>query len=282
MKKKVIITVATTGGLHNKTVNPNLPEKPEEIAEEAYRCYNEGAAIIHIHAREPQGLPSSDPAIYSHIHQLIRQKCNIVLADTTGGGPNLTLEERIKCIEADPKPEIASLNMGTMMRVSGKYAGLPFLNPRSEIERFTTEMVKRNIKPELEVYSHSMFRDVNNLIEKNLIKPPYLINLVLGMEYQGAVDATPKYLYSLLDFAPPGVLINVTAIGAAQLPLTTMAMILGCMVRVGMEDNIYYRRGQPVKGNAELVSRTVRIAKELELEIASPDEARIILGLDKK
>lgn len=279
MAQKVIITVATTGGLHTKKTNPNLPEQPEEIAAEAYRCYNEGAAIIHIHARDPQGLPSGDPAIYSRIHELIRSKCNIILADTTGGGPNLTLEERIKCLDAESRAEIASLNMGTMMRISGQYAGVPFLNPRSEIERFAAEMLAREIKPEMEVYNHSMFREVKNLIEKDLVKPPYLINFVLGMGHQGAVEATPKYLYSLLDFAVPGAFFNVTAIGAAQLPLTTLAMILGCMVRVGMEDNIYYRKGELVKSNAQLVARAVWIARELELEIASPDEARKILGI---
>lgn len=281
MAHKVIITVATTGGLHTKKANPNLPEQPEEIAAEAYACYNEGAAIIHIHARDPQGLASSDPATYGRIHRLIKERCNIILADTTGGGPNLMLDDRIRCLDADPPPEMASLNMGTMMRISGPYAGQPFLNPRAEIERFVGEMRGRGIKPEMEVYNHSMYREVQNLIERDLVYPPYFINLVLGMGHQGAVEATPQYLYSLIEFLPSNTIFNVTAVGAAQLPLTTMGMILGGMVRVGMEDNIYYRKGELVKSNAQLVARAVRIARELELDVASPDEAREMLGLKK-
>jgi 3-keto-5-aminohexanoate cleavage enzyme len=277
--RKLIITVAQTGGMHGKETNPNLPEQPEEIVESTYECYNEGAAIVHIHARDKAGKVTSDPEIYQEIHELVRLKCNIILQDTTGGGPGLTLDERIRCLEA--RPEMASLNMGTMMRVSGPYAGVPFSNPRPEIERFAKEMLDRNIKPEMEVYSHAMYRDVNNLIQKNLVKKPYYINFVLGMIHQGAVDATPEYLCSLREFLPPEVIFNVTAVGRAQLSLTTMGMILGGMVRVGMEDNVFYRKGEPAKSNAQLVARIVRIARELEFEIASPDEAREILGIRK-
>lgn len=275
--RKLIITVAQTGGFHGKEANPNLPEQPNEIAESAYDCYNEGAAIVHIHARDKNGKISSDPDIYREIHELIKAKCNIILADTTGGGPGLTLDERLRSIEAGP--EMASLNMGTMMRVSGPYAGVPFMAPRLEIERYAKEMLDRNIKPEMEVYSHSMYRDVNNLIQKGLVKKPYYINLVLGMINQGTVEATPEYLWSLREFLPADTIFNVTAVGSAQLTLTTLGMLLGGMVRVGMEDNIYYRKGELAKSNAQLVARTVRIALELGLEIATPNEAREILGL---
>jgi 3-keto-5-aminohexanoate cleavage enzyme len=275
----VIITVALTGGIHTKSANPNLPEQPAEIAQAAYECYNEGAAIVHIHARDPQGKPAGDPEIYSEIHRLIREKCNLILADTTGGGPNLSLEERNKCLDANPEPEMVSLNMGTLLRTSGSYKNIPFLNTRESIEYMAREALKRNIKPEMEIYHHGMFREVQNLIAQGLVKKPYYVNFVLGVAYQGALDATPKYLNSLIDFLPPETLFNVTAIGRAQLHLTTMAMLLGGMVRVGMEDNIYYRKGELAKSNAQLVGRTVRLARELEIEVASPDEARTILGL---
>jgi 3-keto-5-aminohexanoate cleavage enzyme len=111
------------------------------------------------------------------------------------------------------------------------------------------------------------------------VEKPYYINLVMGMMYQGAVDATPKHLNSLIDFLPEGTIFNVTAVSAAQLPLTTLGMVLGGCIRVGMEDNIYYRKGEPVKSNAQLVARAVRIARELNKEPATPDEARKILGL---
>jgi 3-keto-5-aminohexanoate cleavage enzyme len=276
---KVIITVAQTGALVTKAMNPSLPEQPEEIAESAYTCYQEGAAICHIHARDKQGVTTGNKEVFQDIHDRIRGKCNIIVQDSTGGGPNLSFEQRIECIYA--KPEMASLNMGTMMRVSGKYKGTPFANMREDIEIYVTRMRELGIKPEMEVYNHAMLREIENLIQKGLVEKPYYINLVLGMMYQGAVDATPKYLNSLLDFLPEDAIVNVTPVGVAQLPLTTMGMILGTCIRVGMEDNIYYRKGELVKNNAQFVARAVRIARELNKEPATPDETRKILGLKK-
>ncbi len=273
----VIITVAQTGALVTKSMNPNLPEQPEEIVESAYACYQEGAAICHIHARDKEGKATGRKEVFQEIHDQIRAKCNIVIQDSTGGGPNLTVEQRVECLYA--KPEMASLNMGTMMRVSGQYAGIPFSNMRQDIEAYVTRMRDMGIKAEMEVYSHAMFREVENLIKKGLVEKPYYINLVLGMMYQGAIDANPKYLNSVIDFLPEDTIFNVTPVGAAQLPLTAMGMILGGCIRVGMEDNIYYRKGELVKNNAQLVARAVRIARELNKEPATPDEARKILGI---
>ena len=273
----MIITVAQTGALVTKSMNPNLPEQPEEIAESAYACYQEGAAICHIHGRDKEGKPTGSKEVFQDIHDRIRAKCKIIIQDSTGGGPNLSLEQRIECIYA--RPDMASLNMGTMMRVAGQYKGAPFANMSEDIETYVTRMKELGIKPEMEVYSHAMFREVENLIKKGLVEKPYYINLVLGMMYQGAVEATPKYLNSLIDFIPEDAIVNVTPIGVAQLPLTTMGMILGTCIRVGMEDNIYYRKGELVKNNAQFVARAVRIARELNKEPATPDEARRILGL---
>jgi 3-keto-5-aminohexanoate cleavage enzyme len=273
---KVIITVAQTGALVTKQMNPNLPEQPDEIAESAYACYNEGAAICHIHGRDKQGQNTSDIEVFKAIHKGIRDRCNIILQDSTGGGPNLTQEERINCLNAGP--EMASLNMGSMMRISGQYAGVPWSNMPHEIEAYVTRMKELGVKPEMEVYSHAMFRDVNDVIKKGLIDKPYYVNIVLGMRYQGACDATPKTLLSMIDFLPEDTIFNCTAVGSAQLPLTTMAMLLGGCVRVGLEDNIYYGKGE-FATNAQLVARTVRIAGELGKEPATPDEARQILGL---
>ena len=273
----MIITVAQTGALVTKSMNPNLPEQPEEIAESAYACYQEGAAICHIHGRDKEGRPTGSKEVFQDIHDRIRAKCKIIIQDSTGGGPNLSLEQRIECIYA--RPDMASLNMGTMMRVAGQYKGAPFANMSEDIETYVTRMKELGIKPEMEVYSHAMFREVENLIKKGLVEKPYYINLVLGMMYQGAVEATPKYLNSLIDFIPEDAIVNVTPIGVAQLPLTTMGMVLGTCIRVGMEDNIYYRKGELVKNNAQFVARAVRIARELNKEPATPDEARRILGL---
>ena len=276
---KVIITVAQTGAwpLVTKVLNPNLPEQPEEIAESAYACYQEGAAVCHIHARDKEGKSTGTKEVFQEIHDRTLSKCNVILQDSTGGGPNLTFEQRIECLYA--KPEMASLNMGSLMRVAGQYKGIAFSNLREEIETYVTRMRKIGVKPEMEIYSHAMFREVENLIKKGLVEKPYYINLVLGMTYQGALDATPNYLNSLIDFLPEDVIFNVTAVGAAQLPLTTMGMILGGCIRVGMEDNLYYRKGELAKSNAQLVARAVRVARELNKEPATPDEARKILEM---
>jgi 3-keto-5-aminohexanoate cleavage enzyme len=275
-ENKVIITVAQTGAIVNKKINPSVPEQPEEIAASALACYNEGAAIVHVHARDAAGENSASVDIFRDIHQRIRALCPMVIQDSTGGGPNLTQDERVACLDA--APEMASLNMGSMMRTSGKYAGVPWSNMPHEIENYVGRMNERGIKPEMEVYSHAMLRDVQNLIDKGLVKKPYYIDLVLGMRYQGACDATPKILLSLIDMLPADAYFNCAAVGPAQLPLTTLAMLMGGCVRVGLEDNAYYRKGE-LASNAQLVARAVRIARELGKEPATPDEARQILGL---
>ena len=264
---KVIITVAQTGALVNKQMNPNVPEQPDEIISSSYACYNEGAAIVHIHARDKKGENTSDPEIFRTIKKGIREKCSLIIAFSTGGGPNLSQEQRIECLQAEP--EMASLNMGTMMRISGKYAGVPWSNMPHEIELYVSRMRESGVKPEMEVYDLAMFREVNGVIEKGLVDKPYYINLVLGMRYQGACDATPKILTTLYDFLPADAIFNVTPVGTAQNPLTTMGMILGGCIRVGLEDNIMYRKGE-LATNAQLVARTVRIARELGKEPATP------------
>ena len=277
-KDKVIITVAQTGALVTKDMNPNLPEQPAEIIESAYACYNEGAAIVHVHGRDEKGQNTSDPEVFREIREGINRRCGLVTQFSTGGGANLSQEQRIECLKA--KPEMASLNMGSLMRVSGDYAGTPWCNLPKEIEWYVTRMRELGIKPEMEVYNLAMLREVQSVIEKGLVEKPYYVNLVLGMRYQGACDATPKILNTLLDFVPVDAFFNCTAVGPAQLPITTMAMLQGGCVRVGLEDNIYYRKGE-LATNAQLVARTVRIARELGKEPATPDEAREILGLKK-
>lgn len=275
---KVIITVAQTGAITKKSQNPNLPEQPEEIAGSAYDCYNEGAAICHIHARDQSGENTSAVAIYQDIHNRIRAKCNIIIQDSTGGGPNLSQEERLNCLKAGP--EMASLNMGSLMRVSGPYKGIPFSNMPEEIDAYLEEMTKRGIKPEMEVYSHAMLAEVHRLVAQGRVSQPYCINIVLGMKYQGAEPASPETFFSMVQKLPPGSIFNSTAVGSAQTRMVTLGMILGGGARVGLEDNIFYRRGELAKSNAQLVARVVRIARELGKEPATPDEARHYLGLN--
>jgi len=276
---KIFITAALTGGLQKKSTNPNLPEQPNEIAQAAYECYNEGAAIVHLHARDPLGNLSSDPRIYLEIHKKIRAKCDIIIQDTTGGGPNLTLDQRLASLEANP--EMASLNMGTMVRLLEAYKGTQQYNPPWEIERFAKAMLERNVKPEMEVYNPSMFRDVMNLIEKDLLTKPYYVNLVIGINFQGGLDPTSQSLLMMLHALPKSndFVVNVTCIGRRQLRITTLGMLLETNVRVGMEDNIYYNKGILAESNAQLVARTVQIARELGFNVATPQETREILGV---
>lgn len=278
MKRKVIITAALSGsGRAGKEHNPHIPLTPLEIAEAAARCRQAGAAIVHIHARDYLGKVTADPEIFRETHRLIRERCDIIIQDSTGLGALVNNEDRIKVLEADA--EMASLNMGTMVRTG--WDDSIFLNTPDQIERFARRMLELDIKPELEVFSHSMFRDVERLISKGLLKKPYVINLVLGASYQGALEATEKNLLSMLSYLPEDSVFTVSAMGQKQLPLTTLGMLLGGNVRVGLEDNLYYRKGMPAT-NEMLVERAARLARELELDVASPDEAREILGIAKK
>jgi 3-keto-5-aminohexanoate cleavage enzyme len=276
---KLIVTVALTGGVHGKAANPNLPEQPAEIAAEARRSYDEGASIAHIHARDIQGSPTGDPLVYSDIAARLKSQCPMVIQFSTGGGANLNRGQKAACLDAGP--EMASLNMGTMLRTVGPRAGTPFVNSREDIEFYAREMHRRGIKPEMEVYHHGMLAEVEHLIDSGLVEKPYYINFVLNMAYQGAAAGTPENLVTLRSLLPRDGIFNVTAIGAAQLPMTTLGMLPGGMVRVGLEDNIYYTKGVPAESNAQLVARTVRIAREIGFEIASPDDAREILCLNK-
>lgn len=278
IKGKVVITACLTGAFLTKDLCPYVPLTPEEIGVAAADCYQEGAAIAHIHARDENGVPTGSKDVFMKIHEEIRKHCNIILQDSTGGGPNLTLAGRIECIEA--QPEMASLNMGSLMRVSGPYAGTAMANLPNDLEDWAAKMRERKIKPEMECFNTAMYRDVRNLIKKELLEPPYYIDIVLGMKYQGGLEATPQDLAVMKMCLPDNCLYNVAAVGAGELPITTMAMAMGSgFVRVGLEDNTMYSKGVPAKSSAELVARTVRIARELGLEPATPEEARDLLKL---
>ena len=251
---KVIITAALNGAFVNKEMNPNVPEQPEEIAQAALDCYNAGAAIVHIHARDEAGRPTGTKEKFEEIMAAVRGKCReIIVQFSTGGGANLTIEERVRCLDA--KPESASLNMGTLMRQTGAFAGTPFSNLTKDIEAWAAKMKDLDIKPEMECYSQSMYRDVNNLIKKELIKPPYYVNFVLGMKYQGAIEATPETLSPCISSCP--------RIASSMSPPPRRSAAghhhghdHGGGVRVGLEDNIYYSRGVLAESNAQLVERS--------------------------
>jgi 3-keto-5-aminohexanoate cleavage enzyme len=276
LNNKVIITCALTGGIHGKEANPHLPEQPDEIVAQGIAAWRAGAAILHVHARNPDGSNTMDKAIYRELHERLCAETDAIVQLTTGGSPLLSVQERLNTVLLNP--EMCSLNLGLLnFFIRGEQVF--FSNHRSDIVRFAREMQRRGVRPELEVYNFAMVEEAEYLIGTGLIEPPYVINYVLNTPTQGGSRGTPVNLIELWRRLPAGAVCNVSSMGRSQLPITTMALAMGLNVRVGMEDNVYYRYGQLVKENAELVERAVRIARELEREPASPDEAREVLGL---
>jgi 3-keto-5-aminohexanoate cleavage enzyme len=277
----VVITCALTGGIHGKEANPNLPEQPDEIVEQGVAAWRAGAAILHVHARNPDGSNTMDPAIYSELHERLCAETDAIVQLTTGGSPRLPVEERLNTVLL--APEMCSLNMGLLNFFIGDEQVF-FANHRSDILRFAREIAARNVRPEFEIYSAAMLEELAFLLEQDILGPPYVINAVLHTPTQGGERGTVQNLVNIVerirDLPVPedDVRVNVSSMGATQLPITTVAMAIGCHARVGMEDNVLYRRGEPVENNAQLVERAVRIANELQRRPATPDEARQLLG----
>lgn len=274
--QKIIITAALTGAGHGKEVNPNLPEQPEEIIEQALQCRDAGAAIVHVHARDKSGNNTMSLDIFRRIHEGIKSSTDLIVELSTGGGPTLPNEERIAPILL--KPEMASLNT-FMMVMPVKGVETPFIYKRSEIEETARRAKELGVKPAIAVLNFTCLEEAENLISKGLVDKPYVLDIGLNLSAQGTLRGTWQNLVALVERLPEDSVFNVAAGGEAELTLTTMAMLLGGNPRVGMEDNIYYAPGQLVKNNAELVARTARIVRELGLEIATPDEAREILQI---
>jgi 3-keto-5-aminohexanoate cleavage enzyme len=273
---KVIITCALTGGIHGKEANPNLPEQPDEIVAQGVAAWRAGAAILHVHARNPDGSNTMARAIYGEVHQRLCAETDAVIQLTTGGSPVLPVNDRLTTVLLNP--EMCSLNMG-LLNFFIRGERVFFSNHREDIERFAREMRRREVKPELEVYNMGMIEEAEHLIGTGLLEPPYLVNYVLHTPTQGGLRGTPVNLIEMSRRLPPGALCNVSSMGRSQLPITTIAIAMGLHARVGMEDNVYYRRGELVRENAQLVERTVRIARELQREPAGPADVRAALRL---
>lgn len=278
---KLIVTVSPASNFQGKEANPAIPYTPEEIADAVYECWNVGASIAHIHCRDKDGIPTNDPEVFREVDRLIREKkCDIIIQHSTAPAmrPGTTIDEGIKSIEANP--EMASLSMGVGVVLS---KGQARIIPRNRywIEEQAKLMMSQGIKPELEVYNMVMMEDVYDLIEKGLLRKPYWMSFVMGMHRvnQNAIRYTPKALMYQIETLPPDSMFSVIAIGGDELPATTLSILLGGHCRVGFEDNIYYRKGELAKSNAQLVERTVRIGRELGCNIATPDEARRMLAI---
>lgn len=290
-ERKVIVTIAPTGGMATKEQNPHIPTQPEEIADDVYRCYDAGASIVAVHARRPDDEATCDPAIYGRINELIRDKCDIIINNSTGGGingdmiklgengyPEIAWEERLKGMEAGA--EMCTLDPTTIIATFEGREILMNTSP-TRCRELASTMKEKGIKPEWEVFSPThLLQDVMTLLKEGLDEPPHFINFVLGAGrgFQGAMPYSPKILQSMVDLMPENAVFNVSAIGPAQLNAALQSLLLGGHVRVGLEDNLYFERGV-LANNVQLVERIVRIIRELGMEPATPAEAREIIGL---
>lgn len=281
--EKLIITVAPTGAFQGKEANPNLPITPEEIAQAVYDCWNEGAAIVHIHAREPEtNKPTTDPDILREIDRRIREKnCDIIIQHSTAHDyiPRLSKDGRIKAIEMNPEMASLDITITRMLTFAGREDILITTLP--EIEHGAKAMLERGVKPELEVFNPVLMEDVYYLVEKGFLKKPYWVSFVTGMRRinRAYMPYSPRLLIQLVDSLPSDSMFTVLGVAGDELPATTHSILLGGHVRVGFEDNITYKKGQLAESNAQLVARAARIGRELGCEIATPDEARQMLGI---
>jgi len=296
---KRIITAAITGAIHTPSMSPYLPVTPGQIAEEAIRVHKAGGAVAHIHVRDPKtGYPTADQDAYREIAVRVKKKCDIILCFTTGGRLTEPLERRVKVVSS-LKPEMASLNAGSLnfglfhivdkikkwkYRWEKEYLegteDVIFPNTFKTMREYLAVIYQNKTKPELEIYDVGMINNVSFLIQAGYLKKPVYLQFVMGI--LGGIPATPQNLIFLVESAKSAIgdfEFSVCAAGKMQFHLCTQSLILGGHARVGLEDNLYLGRGAIAKSNAEQVSKIIRIAKELGLEPATPDEARKILNL---
>jgi 3-keto-5-aminohexanoate cleavage enzyme len=267
---KLIITAALTGAEVTRAQQPALPITPIEIAIAAEECARAGASIVHVHARNPDGSPTQDKETYRQIIGAIKARCDVIVQVSTGGAVGMTPQERLAPVTL--VPEMATLSMGTV-----NFGGDVFMNHPADMEVFAKAMQQHGVKPELEIFDSGMLTTANRWLKKGLLTGPLHFDFVLGIP--GGMAGTPEALLYLKSQLPEGATWTVAGIGAAQLPLGTLAILLGGHVRVGFEDNVYYRKGELAQSNAQLVARIARISRELDRDVATPDEARRLLGL---
>jgi uncharacterized protein (DUF849 family) len=300
-RDKVIISCAVTGAVHVPSQSDYLPITPEQIAENAIGAAEAGAAILHLHARDPQtGRPTPNPDMFMQFLPEIKERTDAVVNITTGGGQGMTLEQRLAAAMR-AKPEMCSLNMGSMnfgrfqmakrikdwkfdweaedLEASRDYI---FRNTYADITYILRELGEgHGVKFEFECYDIGHLYNLAYFLEEGLIKPPFFVQTIFGI--LGGIGTDPEDLLHMKRTADRlfGDIYQWSILGGGrqQFNLVTMGAIMGGNVRVGLEDNIYLGKGQLAKSNAELVARTVRILNELSLEIATPDEARSMLAL---
>lgn len=301
MADKVIITCAITGSVHTPSMSPHLPITPDEIADQAIAAANAGAAILHLHARDPKtGFPAPNPDLFMQFLPRIKDATNAVINISTGGGMTMTVEQRIQAAQ-QAAPEMASLNLGTMnfglfpalnRKTEWQHAWEPeflessrdfvFKNTFSDIEIMLAQLGGTNgTRFEFECYDVGHLYTLAHYVDRGLVKGPIFLQFVLGI--LGGIGADPENLIHMKATADrlfgDQYRFSVLGAGRHQIPFATMSASMGGHVRVGLEDNLYIRKGQLAQNNAEQVSKIRDILTGLNLEIATPDEARAMLGL---
>ena len=303
MAEKLIITSALTGAITIPTQSPHLPFTPEHLIADAIACRKAGASAVHVHARDPQnGRPLSDPDLFEPILRGINAGCDVVIGITTGGGMGMSPQDRLRVIPRY-QPELASFNLGSINfsihPVARRYspedykydweqayaAGTKdfiFRNTFGDMETYSAAFAQHGVRPEFEAYDVGHLYNLRFLMKNGLAKPPFWIQFVLGV--LGGLAATPEDLMVMKQtadrlFGVENYRWSVIGVGyPAEFNMAAMAIMMGGHVRVGLEDNIFVGRGR-LATNAELVEKVVRLAREFDREIATPDEMRHILGL---
>lgn len=286
MKNKVIITCAVTGSIPTREKHPKLPVNPAEIAKSALEAHRAGAAICHIHVRDPEtGLPSMKYELYEEVFHRIREGCDMLINLTTGAGGRISVDKHGQCDVSrfrtpeervahvvKLKPELCSLDVGTL-----NFGDFIFANPLANVEVMAGEIQKAGVKPELEVFDMGHISIAKHLIAKGLVDPPPLFQLCMGISW--GIPATVRNFVAMHENLPEGAVFAGFGIGATEYPMVTQCVLLGGHLRVGMEDNLYISKGVLADSNAELVEKAAEIARLLGKEIASVEETRQILGL---
>jgi 3-keto-5-aminohexanoate cleavage enzyme len=269
---RLIISAALTGSWPTKDQNPALPVTEEEIAQSALDCWRAGAAIVHIHVRDDAGNVTCDPNRYAKVRDLITEAgSDVIINMSTGGGAGQTTDED-RMAPVDLKPEIASFDCGSL-----NFGQRVFVNSPQFLVELADRMNRQGVLPEIECFEPGHVQNALRLIDEGKLKPPFWFQFVLGV--RGGSPGTAKQLLHLVEMIPEGSHWSICGIGRAQLQLGLIAMAMGGHVRTGLEDNLYYHKGELAKSNAQLVERLVRIASDVGRPVASPSEARELLGL---
>lgn len=272
-KRKVIVTAALTGAVTTKKDNPNLPTQPEEIAASALACCDAGASAVHIHVRDDNDAASMRFDKFEETVKLIRDAGSpLVLNLTSSGGQGFSWEERIRPFR-ELKPELASFDAGTMNWLNS----VVFMNEPEFLELCGKEMIAAGVKPEIEIFDIGMLNTAKYYIRKGIIQEPAHFQLCLGAA--GGMEATTENLLYLVNHLPEKCTWSAFGIGKGANEIMMAALALGGNVRVGLEDNVYYNKGQLAESNQQFVARVKRIVEELGKTVATPDEARQILGV---